>query len=105
MATKKLDSEWSGDILRNYWYDDTADTLHLENEQDIEPVLEHNKYQRDAWESMRMSGMGEFHKVASIPLVVVEQLMREGVWNDKVAFKKWLNKSDNTVFRTSTAVI
>ena len=77
----------------------------MENKQDIEPILEHNKYQRDAWESRRMSGMGEFHKVASIPLVVVEQLMREGIWNDPPAFKKWLKQSQNVVFRTSTAVL
>ena len=45
-------------------------------------------------------------KVASIPLVVVQQLAQKGNMNqaggikDKEAFKKWLNDPDNRFFKT-----
>lgn len=43
---------------------------------------------------------GEWHKVASVPLVVIEELRRNGVLNDNKALTRWLNDRDNQVFRT-----
>ena len=43
MAEKKLDSEWSGNILRNVWYDEWKDTITFENKQWVDPILKLNK--------------------------------------------------------------
>ena len=41
------------------------------------------------------------HRVARIPLVVVEQMMREKVWGNQERMKEWLNHPDNTAWRTT----
>jgi hypothetical protein len=41
--------------------------------------------------------------VARIPNIVVDQLMREGLWWDKKAMKKWLNDPNNKGWRTADA--
>ena len=41
------------------------------------------------------------HRVARIPMVVVEQMMREGIWGDQDRMREWLNKAENAPFRTT----
>jgi len=41
------------------------------------------------------------HRVARIPLVLVEQMMREGIWGNQDRMKEWLNKPENSAFRTT----
>ncbi len=41
------------------------------------------------------------HRVARIPLIVVEQMMREKVWGNQERMKEWLNHPDNTAWRTT----
>jgi len=83
--------------------------------QDVEAVVEQNKAER-------LSGVNDGHgrnmrKVASIPLIVVQQLrtrsMKDGGPIDlnllgidvehTVRFNKWLNDRDNEAFRTNSA--
>lgn len=76
-------------------------TLVVRHEQNIDALLEQNAAERDN-NSMRYakrpdSGM---RKIASIPNVIVEDLMARGIWGNKERFKKWLNDPDNAVFRT-----
>jgi hypothetical protein len=42
----------------------------------------------------------EFRHVAEIPMVIYQQMIRDGSINDKKALKKWLNDPDNRPFRT-----
>jgi len=42
----------------------------------------------------------EFRHVAEIPMVIYQQMVRDGSINDKKALKKWLNDPDNRLFRT-----
>lgn len=42
---------------------------------------------------------GHVH-VAEIPIAVVNQLMRDGIWQDKDRLTKWLNDPDNRAWRT-----
>lgn len=84
-----------GRLEHALWRDDdgnvTAQTL-----QDIEPILEENLMLRNE----RSGFKGDQHHVASIPLVVYEQLLKEGIAQDEARFKAWLNDSDNKMFRT-----
>jgi len=41
------------------------------------------------------------HKVASIPMIVVEQMMREGIWGNQERMKVWMNDPANAMWRTS----
>jgi hypothetical protein len=41
------------------------------------------------------------HRVARIPLIVVEQMMREKIWGNQERMKEWLNHPDNTAWRTT----
>ena len=70
------------------------DRLVFVTEQDVSPVLEHVAMRRE---------VGGFDKdmkpVAEIPMVVVQQMMRDGSWNDPAAIKRWLNDPQNSCFR------
>jgi hypothetical protein len=49
-----------------------------------------------------MSDMGpskEFRFEAAIPMDVLERSMREGWFNDTIAWKRWANNPDNRAFR------
>lgn len=41
------------------------------------------------------------HHVARIPMLAVEQMMREGIWGNQERMKEWLNHPDNAPFRTT----
>lgn len=41
------------------------------------------------------------HRVARIPMILVEQMMREGVWGNQERMKEWMNDPVNAPFRTT----
>ena len=51
-----------------------------------------NKYKEDSQFS---------HRVARIPLIVVEKMMREKVWGNQERMREWLNHPDNAAWRTT----
>jgi hypothetical protein len=84
-------------------WDQIDEKLIIESTQDTAPILESNKFERNEFDTKFNSGQKYnrgFTKVASIPNIVIDKLMREGIWNDKDAMKKWLNDPDNKAFRT-----
>tara|TARA_R100001530_G_scaffold129017_1_gene99041 strand:+ start:15 stop:341 length:327 start_codon:yes stop_codon:yes gene_type:complete len=102
-VSKKLPIENTGITKTILHSDDSEGKIHIETTQDIQPVLEENKIRRN---------LGEFHNkkkdwyhAASIPLVVVQQLVKKGIMHphgavkDKARFKKWVNDPDNRAFR------
>ena len=72
-----------------------GDSFIEEATQDVTDRLEVNKA------ILNTSGgrWGDGKRVASVPLVVAEDLMRKGIWNDPKALKRWLNDPDNRAFR------
>lgn len=61
--------------------------------QDVEPILD--GIHRDR-ENMRHG----VNKVAArLPMVVVEDLMHRGIWDDEDAMRKWLNSSEAEPWR------
>ena len=73
-----------------------GDLIHAEADQNITDRLDINK----ALQNEARSGYGEGQRVASIPLVVWEDLVRKGIANDRKKLKAWLNDPDNRAFRT-----
>tara|TARA_Y100000310_G_scaffold104777_1_gene103113 strand:+ start:23 stop:349 length:327 start_codon:yes stop_codon:yes gene_type:complete len=102
-VSKKIPIENTGITKTILHSDDSEGKIHIETTQDVQPVLEENKIRRN---------LGEFHNkkkdwyhAASIPLVVVQQLVKKGIMHphgavkDKARFKKWVNDPDNRAFR------
>jgi len=86
----------------NLYMDRWATEATMVSEMDIEPYLKQNREERKAdMGVMRKHNHGYGRKVASIPTVVVEKLMKNGIWGDKKKFWKWLNEADQKVFRTT----
>ena len=84
-------------------WDNIDEKLVVQSTQDTAPILERNKVERNEFDVQRNSGMKYkegWTKVASIPNIVVDKLMREGTWFDKKAMKKGVNDPDNKAFRT-----
>ena len=73
--------------------------------QDVEPILEENKRDLNDYGSLLNSGKtGEGVRVASIPLNVWQQWMKETngeIQKDHNLMKKYLNDPDNKYFRTT----
>ena len=84
-------------------WDKIDEKLIIESSQDTAPILKSNKYERNEFDTKFNSGQKYnrgFTKVASIPNIVIDKLMRDGTWFDKKAMKKWLNDPNNKAFRT-----
>ena len=111
--TKKLwiDENNSASVLKTKMHIDEGDNkYHFEDVQDVEPLIDMNKKESNLGnDALRFKGELGKHagmtKVASIPLVVVQQLAKKGIMStaggikDKVRFKKWLNDPENSVFK------
>lgn len=78
-------------------YDPSKDEATLEVKQVVDRLFEQNAEERKETASERF---GNWRKVASIPLNVYFDLKRKGIIDDPKEFAKWLNKSENRVFRT-----
>jgi hypothetical protein len=88
---------------------DNGDELIIAQTQDIGAILEHNKalynqsMDRKGWDGN--NAISPNNKVASIPLVVFQELEKQGITRgfnvlDMDRFKAWLNNPDNQAFRT-----
>ena len=103
MADAKISEDWGCNMVKTTgWYDTNTEEVVMSSYQDIAEIVKKNRADRKAFAIDKNSGgkFGDFAKVASIPNVVVDGLMKSGIWFDRVAFKKWLNDPDNHVFRT-----
>ena len=72
--------------------EDNKDIYHTT--QDLKPIIEHCKILAD-----NKPGKDIRH-VAEVPLIVYQRACREGWANDMSQWRRWLNNSDNKVFRT-----
>ena len=107
MATNLIpgSNEWgANDVKTSGWLDDTDGVVHFHSEQDVGDIIRGNLEHKKEFAIQKNSAVGrfgEFCKVASIPNIVVDDLIRNGIWGDKKALKKWLNESEQTPFRTT----
>lgn len=77
--------------------------LVIETKQDISSIIEQNKREYNATDER--ARWGEWSKIGSIPLAVIQDLNRQGILRgfavvDMKRFKDWLNHPDNRFFRT-----
>ena len=88
------------EVATIFHYDEAADVTTVERVQDVKTILKDNRALYNETDGY-MSSAREMKRVASIPLVVVEDLMKRKIWGDAKKLKAWLNDPENRFFRTS----
>jgi len=92
-------------------FHDNGDDLVIAHTQDVTGIIDANKAEyAQSDEHKRWSDHSFGNKVASIPLVVFQELEKQGITRgltviDMPRFKAWLNNPDNRAFRTRTGRI
>ncbi len=85
-------------------YTENEEGITLEKVQDTQPILEQNARERNSGQNNKILGGGAIgRKVASIPLVVWQQWIKEtngAVQKDPALLAKYLNDPDNKFLRT-----
>lgn len=71
--------------------------------QDTKPVIEACKIASVNFDPHGPWRKHGYVRVASIPLVIAQNLKRQGILDDPQALDKWLDERDNRVFRTDDA--
>lgn len=89
--------EFQGPDAKETWHFENGRVSFVKREADITDTLEFNDMCRANYSGYTDSG--EMKAVASIPPVVVEELMKQGIWDDPKALRKWLN--ENWKFKVS----
>ena len=87
--------------MTKYWHVKDNGEFVVETVQDVTGIAEYNKRSYNNTDKK----WNDLNKVASIPLSVYYDLKRRGIADDPVALKKWMNDSDNQVFRTRQGVL
>tara|TARA_Y100001951_G_scaffold29398_1_gene23018 strand:+ start:882 stop:1325 length:444 start_codon:yes stop_codon:yes gene_type:complete len=99
-----IDRGWSmSEVNQKYHWDNIDEKMVVESTQDTASILELNKEERNDFDTQKNSDMKYkegWTKVATIPNIIIDQLMKDGVWFDKKKMKQWLNDPDNKYFRT-----
>ena len=91
-------SSWKNTLLvccnsRNKLDPMKPDHLRFSTEQDCSSIIEQVKVERDAPVGK------EWRKVAEIPMIFIDQSMREGWFNDREKWRQFLNNPDFKAFR------
>ena len=87
--------------ITEYWHVTDKGEYVIEKVQEVQAIADSNKRQYNDTPDR----YSDVNKVASIPLSVYYELKRQGIADDPVALKKWLNDSDNRVFRTRAGTL
>lgn len=77
---------------------DDGNQFTIETIQDVEPLLDLNKAKLNEVSNSDKWGDGKL--VASIPMVIYDQWLREGIMDDQQKLKQKLNDPDNRFMRT-----
>jgi hypothetical protein len=82
--------------------DGSLTSVSTQDDKELKHIVDGNEKLKFATRHNTYKGDSQFsHRVARIPLIVVEQMMRDGVWNDPERMKAWLNDPANAAFRTT----
>jgi hypothetical protein len=99
------DLVWSNPAFgtQTYFHDVDENTVALETVQDVGPVIEANKRDLNNVDNRRF---GDGKMVARIPIVIMLQLVQQGILDpkfgilDEKRLSAWLNSSENCWMRT-----
>jgi hypothetical protein len=78
-------------------YDETDDVFRFIQHQDVDPLTDWN---RKLYNEPKGRFGETLTRIASLPMPLYMQLKAEGIIDDPVRLKRWLNDPDNRFFRT-----
>jgi len=82
--------------------DGSLTNVSKQDDKELKHIVDGNEKLKFDTRHHKYTGDSSFHhRVARIPLVLVEQMIRDGVWNDQERMRAWLNDPDNAPFRTT----
>ena len=88
-------------------YEESADQVSLTTHQDAQPILDRNAYERNNNINANANSVVG-RKVASVPLVVWQNWMKETngeIQKDPKVLARYLNDPDNAFLRTHNSVV
>ncbi len=97
MKSRLLDYDPVMKVRRMFHPSTDGDSFIEEGTQNVTGLLSDNTARQNAY---RPKGFGDGRRMASIPIVVWEGLLRDGTADDPKKLKRWLNDPDNRAFRT-----
>lgn len=102
MITKLFDEDPMMGTRQFWHYDPETDQATIETQTDVTELVDRNQYEHRLHDGTRSRWKGDFHRVASIPMPIYEELRSKGMLptQDEPAFRRWMNDPDNVVFRT-----
>jgi len=71
-------------------------SFHITKKQDVQPTLNWTKFLRE----QPVNRKALDRHVADIPPVIASKLLREGILQDKKRLLKWLDRPENSIFKT-----
>ena len=85
--------------------DGSMTSVSFQDNNEIKDIVELNTKEKfEGARSGRAQYLGDStmgHHVARIPMLAVEQMMRDGIWGNQERMKEWLNDPINEPFRTT----
>ncbi len=102
-----LTADMGANLVRTEAFTD-ENRIFFQSKQDVTPIQEFNHFQRKETAQIFNSGFqrgDHWRHAARIPNIIVDQLMKKGIWQDKKRLKKWLNDSANKAWRCSDAYL
>jgi len=93
-----LSKDPSTGVTEFFTFDRMNDTFTIHSEQDVAPTIERAKASFNSTDER--ARWGDWQRVATIPLVVLNDLKKKGIADDNKKMKAWLNDRDNMLFRT-----
>ena len=85
-------------VTQFFTFDRMNDTFTIHSEQDVSAAVESAKASFNSTDER--ARWGDWQKVATIPLTVLDDLKKRGIAEDNKKMKAWLNDKDNRYFRT-----
>lgn len=93
--------DWGANMVRTQAWTDTNKTIY-QSSQDVSAIYEMNKYlqkEQAVIHNSKFERGKRWRKLATIPNIIVDDLMRKGIWQDRKRMRKWLNDSNNKAWR------
>ena len=94
MGEQKRRYDARNGVSRTMILDDASDVFHVQHSQDVEPILDSIKRDREI-----MPHSGDSKLAARIPTIIYEELQRQGIADDEDRFKAWLNSPEAEPWR------
>lgn len=85
--------------VQHFHFNHADDSFTIEDKQDVTACVELTRAEYAAMDE-RAPWKQFMNRVARIPMITVGKLMRDGVWYDDHALRKWLDDRDNLKYRT-----